>query len=81
MKKRDVSKLKVGDYIELRHNLGKGTITKIAMFESHGNYAPSIGRYPMIEFTEKVTGTSRWCTYLAIEVWPDPLINQQGKEQ
>ncbi len=72
MHKRDVKKLQVGDYIELKHNLGKGTITRIRdrrLFKAY----PS-GRYPLIQFEDTVTKTRTWCTYLAIEVWPNPGI-------
>lgn len=70
MHKRDVDKLSVGDHIELKHNLGKGHITKIAMSETKDFVG--IGNYPLIQFTETVTGTVKWCTYLMIEVWSNP---------
>ncbi len=74
MNKRDVRKLQIGDYIELRHNLGKGIITRIREHRLF-KHDPS-GKYPLIEFEDAVTKTRTWCTYLAIEVWPNPLLRR-----
>ena len=75
MRKRDVSKLVRGDYIELKHNLGKGTVTRV-IFEKFWKADPD-GRYPMIQFEDAATGEKTWCTYLAIEFWPNPLFARQ----
>jgi len=72
MNRRDVPKLVKGDHIELKHNLGKGTIIRIA--NQKIMKADPKGRYPMIQFEDAATGKQTWCTYLAIEVWPNPLL-------
>ena len=69
MRKRDVSKLLKGDYIALKHNLGKGVVTQIRIAKTMK--ADPEGRYPMIQFRDDATGSVTWCTYLAIEFWPD----------
>ncbi len=77
MRRRDVDKLRVDDYIELKHNLGKGTITQIVMDIT--DTSPTVGRYPMIEFVDDVGLAKTWCTYLAIEFWPNPAIVRRSK--
>ncbi len=72
MKKRDVPRLALGDYITLKHNLGKGTVTQILMTKIMK--ANPEGRYPMIRFVDEATKQPRWCTYLAIEFWPNPAL-------
>ena len=69
MRKRDVKRLQVGDYIELKHNLGKGDVTRIIERKVFKN-DPS-GRYPMIQFTDTATKSRTWCTYVAINWWPN----------
>lgn len=69
MRKRNVSKLALGDKITLKHRLGIGTITQIAMTEEEGD---GVGRYPMIRFYEEGVGTL-WCTYRVIETHSRPL--------
>ncbi len=64
MNKRDAAKLKVGDLIRLKHNLGEGNITKIAMTPEECDGEP--GRYPMIQYMQVYVGTV-WCTYRVIE--------------
>ena len=76
MNKRDVDKLKVGDFVHLKHNLGRGTIEVIAMDEEEYDDAPSLGRYPMIKFRDEVTKSSTWCTYLAILAWIQPTTSK-----
>lgn len=75
MRRRDVDKLKVGDYLELKHNLGKGIIVKITMDkEDEPAGASTIGRYPMIKFTDSATKAVKDCTYLMIDWWQDPSL-------
>ncbi|KKM83736.1 hypothetical protein LCGC14_1306360 [marine sediment metagenome] len=72
MRKRDVPKLMKGDYIELKHNLGKGTVTRV-VFEKIMKADPD-GRYPLIRFKDATTDKESWCTYLAIDFWPNPAL-------
>ena len=71
MRRRDVNKLVVGDHIELKHNLGSGAILKVLMVEDKAEFE-TIGRYPMIKFTDSLTGSERYCTYLMIESYHLP---------
>lgn len=75
MKKRDVPKLMKGDYIELKHKMGKGEVTRI-VFEKIMKAEPD-GRYPMIRYKDAATGRLEWCTYLLIDFWPNPAIARQ----
>lgn len=66
MNKRDVIKLQVDDEITLKHNLGRGKVTKIAWEPE--KHLPKRGRYPMIQYEEEgVPGHKVWCTYLIVE--------------
>jgi hypothetical protein len=68
MNKQDVKYLKIGDRITLKHNLGVGTITKIALTpdkEADITF-DSLAKYPMIQFHEDGVG-KLWCTYLVID--------------
>lgn len=76
MRKRDVSRLLLGDYIELKHNLGRGTITQIALTPDEGGKE---GRYPMIKYVDYVTKKSKWCTYLVINFWPNPALARRTR--
>ena len=69
MHKKDVSRLRLGDYIEIKNHLGNGTVTKIALTREDGDVG---GRYPMIKYIDNVTKKSAWCTYLVINFWPNP---------
>ncbi len=75
MRKRDVPKLAVGDYIELKHNLGKGDVLEILM-EPDKDIFETLGNHPMIKFKDALTSTEHWCTYLMIEFWPNPALTR-----
>jgi len=62
MRKRDTKNLEVGDTIHLKHYLGDGDITEIAMEPR----ASLPGRYPMIRYLDSVTGKEVWCTHRVI---------------
>ncbi len=70
MEKREVERLRIGDRVRLKYNLGIGKITRIAM-QPHPLLfnSPADGVYPMIEFRDIVTKGKRWATYLAIAEW------------
>lgn len=69
MDKRNAQNLQVGDYIELKHNLGKGRVVQVVEEWTPG--VPGLfkdGRYPMVRYEEKgLPGTYLWCTYLIIQ--------------
>lgn len=63
MRKRDVSKLKVGDIIHLKHNLGGGPVTQILREPNHDCHE---GRFPMIQYKNRI-GYPSWCTYRVVK--------------
>ncbi len=68
MKKREVKNLGAGDYIRCRHNLGSGHIVRIALTEDEDTGVP-IGKYPMFQYEDDVTGALKWCTYVIVEYY------------
>lgn len=66
MRKRDVSKMKVGDKVVLKYGRGRGVITEILIEEDTSRVE---GRYPMIRYQDPVLVSELWCTYLCIEYW------------
>ncbi|KKM83734.1 hypothetical protein LCGC14_1306340 [marine sediment metagenome] len=57
-------RLREGDHIRCRHNLGQGTVLRILWNER--DRGPTFTRYPMVEFLDDVTGAHKWCVYLVI---------------
>ncbi len=66
MRLRDVLKLRKGDDIVLKHDLGGGAVLHVSHVREF-KAEPIIGRYPMIQYTDAETQTVKWCTYLAID--------------
>ena len=67
MNKRDIKRLNIGDYVIMKHNLGRGHISRIAHEWTESCGLPKRGRYPMIQYIQDVTEHPTWCTYLIVE--------------
>lgn len=69
MNVRNAKRLRVGDYVLLKHNLGRGTITQVK-WEWDDTMPRTLkeGRYPMVEFEEEKAGVRMWSTYRIIQI-------------
>lgn len=64
MRKREVSRVKPGDFVRCAYNLGEGEVIQVLEDYEPGKDAPIDGRYPMIQF--KTSMGTQWCTYKII---------------